>query len=64
MISNLNLDHERALIDSLATLHKKSLNIYNRLHSIQEDIGFVNYVHESYPNFPLLRMLDIILQDF
>lgn len=57
--SNFNLDHKRAL----AILRKESLDIYNRLHSIQEDIGFVNYVHEFYPDFPFLRMSDILLQE-
>lgn len=51
--SNFNLDHKRAL----AILRKESLDIYNRLHSIQEDIGFVNYVHEFYPDFPFLPNL-------
>lgn len=36
-------------------LRKESLDIYNRLHSIQEDVSFVNTIHEAYPNLPLIR---------
>ena len=40
----------------LAYLRKESLDIYNRLHSINEDVHFVQLVHEAYPKIPLLRM--------
>lgn len=36
-------------------LRKESLDVYNRLKSIEEDIKFVNQVHDAYPDFPLLR---------
>jgi hypothetical protein len=41
--------------NALATLRKESLDIYNRLHSIEEDITFVNSIQSHYSNFPLLR---------
>ena len=44
----------------LAYLRKESLDIYNRLHSINEDVHFVQLVHETYPKIPLLRMFCII----
>ena len=40
----------------LAYLRKESLDIYNRLHSINEDVRFVQLIHETYPQIPLLRM--------
>ena len=42
----------------LAYLRKESLDIYNRLHSINEDVHFVQLVHETYPKIPLLRMFE------
>ncbi|KAF5354882.1 hypothetical protein D9756_005685 [Leucocoprinus leucothites] len=50
-------DHKQAHADALSALRKESLDIYNRLHSIQEDIGFVNRVHHHYPAFPILPNL-------
>jgi Rit1 N-terminal domain len=43
--------------ESLARAHirRESLDIYNRLHSIQADIAFVNEVRAAYPSFPLIR---------
>ncbi|KAF9448279.1 initiator tRNA phosphoribosyl transferase [Macrolepiota fuliginosa MF-IS2] len=43
--------------EALAALRRESLDIYNRLHSIQEDTGFVNHVHGHYPNLPFLPNL-------
>lgn len=40
---------------ALNELRKESLDVYNRLHSIEEDISFVNEVHKAYPGFPILR---------
>lgn len=40
---------------ALSELRKESLDIYNRLHSIAEDVNFVNEIHEAYPNLPILR---------
>jgi tRNA A64-2'-O-ribosylphosphate transferase len=47
---------------ALATLRKESLDIYNRLHSIEEDIAFVNHIQSHYSNFPLLR--ECVFQKF
>lgn len=47
--------------DALAYVRKESLDIYNRLHSIAEDVHFVQQVHEAYPDIPILRMYDIRL---
>ncbi|KAJ4483778.1 initiator tRNA phosphoribosyl transferase [Lentinula aciculospora] len=38
-------------------LRKESLDIYNRLKSIEEDIKFVKQVHDAYPDFPLIPNL-------
>ncbi|EPQ55288.1 initiator tRNA phosphoribosyl transferase [Gloeophyllum trabeum ATCC 11539] len=42
---------------ALALLRKESLDIYNRLHSVAEDITFVNEVHRTYPLLPILPNL-------
>jgi hypothetical protein len=39
----------------LRYLRKESIDIYNRLHSIAEDVEFIQQVHDAYPNVPLLR---------
>ncbi|KZT05396.1 initiator tRNA phosphoribosyl transferase [Laetiporus sulphureus 93-53] len=39
---------------ALAELRKESLDIYNRLHSISEDIDFVNDICAAYPHLPVL----------
>ena len=41
---------------------RESLDIYNRLHSTQADIAFVNQVHAAYPSFPLIRTVSCTLQ--
>ncbi|KAG6832083.1 hypothetical protein H0H87_002911 [Tephrocybe sp. NHM501043] len=41
----------------LQTLRRESLDIYNRLHSIADDASFVTYVHEFYPDVPLVPNL-------
>ena len=41
--------------DAFAYLRKESLDIYNRIHSIAEDIRFVDHVREVYPSLPILR---------
>ncbi|KAF8199530.1 initiator tRNA phosphoribosyl transferase [Pholiota molesta] len=43
--------------NAFAYLRKESLDIYNRLHSIEEDVVFVEQVHKAYPNIPLLPNL-------
>ncbi|KDQ56388.1 hypothetical protein JAAARDRAFT_208086 [Jaapia argillacea MUCL 33604] len=43
--------------NALAALRRETLDIYNRLHSINEDILFVNRVHSFYPSLPLIPNL-------
>ncbi|KAI0078709.1 initiator tRNA phosphoribosyl transferase [Panus rudis PR-1116 ss-1] len=44
--------------EALAHIRKESLDIYNRLHSIAEDIHFVEWVyHTSYAHLPILPNL-------
>ncbi|KAM6502955.1 tRNA A64-2'-O-ribosylphosphate transferase [Amanita muscaria] len=43
--------------DALAYLRKESGDIYNRLHSIEEDIHFVQHVRAAYPNYPIFPNL-------
>ncbi|KAJ3996558.1 initiator tRNA phosphoribosyl transferase [Lentinula boryana] len=43
--------------EAFSHLRKESLDIYNRLKSIEEDIQFVNQVHDAYPDFLLLPNL-------
>lgn len=52
---NLPFDVRQANRDSVAVLRKEYLDIYNRLHSIKEDVSFVNHVYRCYPDFQLLR---------
>jgi hypothetical protein len=40
---------------ALGQIRRESLDIYNRLHSIEEDINFVNLVHDIYADLPLIR---------
>jgi tRNA A64-2'-O-ribosylphosphate transferase len=40
---------------ALAHIRRESLDIYNRLRSIEADIIFVNQVGAAYPAFPLIR---------
>lgn len=51
--SNIELAQGRAA--TLAHIRKQSLDIYNRIHSIEEDIKFVREVRRVYPQFPILR---------
>jgi tRNA A64-2'-O-ribosylphosphate transferase len=39
----------------LAQIRRESLDIYNRLHSIAEDVDFVTVVHNVYADIPLIR---------
>jgi hypothetical protein len=42
-------------------IRKEALDIYNRLHSVNEDIEFINQVHAEYVTLPLIRMSRIHL---
>ncbi|KAF8150611.1 initiator tRNA phosphoribosyl transferase [Crassisporium funariophilum] len=44
-------------INALSYLRKESLDIYNRLHSVEEDIAFVEQVQQAYPDIPILPNL-------
>ncbi|KAJ7198566.1 initiator tRNA phosphoribosyl transferase, partial [Mycena pura] len=50
-------DLVREQADALAILRKESLDIYSRLHSIAQDVAFVNDVHDAYPGIPILPNL-------
>ncbi|KAF7294029.1 Initiator tRNA phosphoribosyl transferase [Mycena kentingensis (nom. inval.)] len=43
--------------DALKELRRESLDIYNRLHSIEQVSSFVNAVHDAYPGLPILPNL-------
>ncbi|KAJ7496746.1 initiator tRNA phosphoribosyl transferase [Mycena latifolia] len=43
--------------EALAFLRKESLDLFNRIHSIDEDVSFVDKVHEAYPDVPILPNL-------
>ncbi|TEB38143.1 initiator tRNA phosphoribosyl transferase [Coprinellus micaceus] len=44
-------------LNPFSEIRKESLDVYNRLHSIEEDLDFVNVVHDSYPDLPLIPNL-------
>ena len=48
-------DIRQANAQALAYVRKESLDIFNRLHSIQEDIRFVECVREAYADLPIIR---------
>lgn len=54
-------DVKEANAQALAYVRKESLDIFNRIHSVQEDVGFVGKVHEAYPELPILRMFSLIM---
>ena len=39
----------------LSYLRKESLDIFNRIQSIEEDISFVRQVNKAYPGIPIIR---------
>lgn len=41
--------------NALSYLRRECADIYNRLHSIEEDAAFVNRVSKAYPEIPILR---------
>ncbi|KAF7350966.1 Initiator tRNA phosphoribosyl transferase [Mycena sanguinolenta] len=49
------LNAKKAML--FAFLRKESLDLFNRLHSIAEDVLFVNQVHAAYPAIPILPNL-------
>ncbi|KAJ7503115.1 initiator tRNA phosphoribosyl transferase [Mycena galericulata] len=54
---SVHFDPKRETTETLAFLRKESLDLFNRLHSICEDVAFVNAVHDFYPGIPILPNL-------
>ena len=54
-------DVKEANAQALAYVRKESLDIFNRIHSVKEDVGFGGHVHEAYPELPILRMFSSIM---
>ena len=52
---SFEFDLKQANAEALAYVRKESLDIFNRLHSIAEDVHFVREVHQAYPELPILR---------
>ncbi len=52
---SFEFDIKQANAEALAYVRKESLDIYNRLHSICEDVQFVGEVHQAYSELPILR---------
>ncbi|KAI0669614.1 initiator tRNA phosphoribosyl transferase [Trametes maxima] len=50
-------DARQADAEALAYVRKETLDIFNRLHSILEDVCFVNRIHEEYSGIPILPNL-------
>lgn len=40
---------------ALAHIRRESLDLYNRVRSIAEDVEFVNTISQVYPSLPILR---------
>ena len=49
--------------EALAHIRKESLDLYNRLHSIEEDISFVDSVRRAYPSQAFLREIQLFITD-
>lgn len=41
----------------LQEIRRETVDVFNRLRSIEEDAAFVREVHEAFPDLPLLRRL-------
>ncbi|KAI0690919.1 initiator tRNA phosphoribosyl transferase [Cerioporus squamosus] len=50
-------DIKQANSEAFAYVRKESLDIFNRLHSIGEDVHFVGEVYQAYPDLPILPNL-------
>ncbi|THV06174.1 initiator tRNA phosphoribosyl transferase [Dendrothele bispora CBS 962.96] len=55
--SSLDIPNTQRNNYAFSQIRKESLDLYNRLHSIEKDIHFVNQVHDAYPQFPLIPNL-------
>jgi hypothetical protein len=54
-LSRLNMSLQPGASSALAQIRRESLDMFNRLHSIEEDIAFVNLVRGIYVDLPLIR---------
>lgn len=45
----------------LAEIRKESLDIYNRIHSVAEDLLFVEKVAKHYNDYPIIRATHFLL---
>jgi tRNA A64-2'-O-ribosylphosphate transferase len=41
-------------------IRKETVDLFNRLHSVNEDIHFVRQIHMAFPSLPLIRELSTI----
>lgn len=57
-------DFSDSATGTLSYLRKESLDIFNRLHSIEEDIAFVSQVRNAYPTIPLLRLSNLVSSEW
>ena len=51
---------KQANAEALAYVRKETLDLYNRLHSIAEDVHFVEEVRQAYPELPILRECHVV----
>ncbi|KAF9268465.1 initiator tRNA phosphoribosyl transferase [Marasmius fiardii PR-910] len=56
-LNDHNFNFKALQIGAFSHLRKESFDLYNRLHSIEEDVKFVEQVHETYPKIPLIPNL-------
>jgi tRNA A64-2'-O-ribosylphosphate transferase len=42
--------------EAFKAIRKESLDVFNRLHSIDEDASFVSSIARAYPTFPVVGM--------
>lgn len=48
-------EYEDPRSHALAHIRRESLDVFNRLHSVAEDVQFVRTVAAAYPDLPILR---------
>ena len=54
-LTGSDLEDYRPGAQALAHIRRESLDLFNRLHSIAEDVQFVDAVVDAYPDLPVLR---------
>jgi hypothetical protein len=55
MENTADADGKSAHAAALAHIRKESLDLYNRIHSIAEDVAFVAQVYSHFQRLPILR---------